>query len=173
MSNKLLVVVDMQHDFVDGVLGSEEAKAIVPKIEEYIGDWDGDIIFTMDTHKKNDYRDLTIEETYLPEHCKFKTKGWELVYDLDELKHMTCAKSINKRYKQDSFSAKFINYNDYNCIVFVGVCTDICVISSALDARSKNPYANIFVRSELCAGTTPENHEAALKVMKSCLIEIS
>ena len=47
----ILVVVDMQNDFIDGALGTKEAIAIVPKVEERIRNFKGTVLFTRDTHE--------------------------------------------------------------------------------------------------------------------------
>ena len=163
-----LIVIDMQNDFVYGCLGSVEAMNIVEnvknKISEYVSSGD-EIIFTRDTHHKN-YLD-TQEGRHLPiPHCIYGTDGWKIV---DGLEVPNC-KYINK----NSFG--WMDWDLYggviNKIEIVGVCTDICVISNALILKSMFPEVEIKVDSSCCAGTTPEKHEAALAVMKSCQIYV-
>lgn len=180
---KVLIVVDMQNDFVTGSLGTPEAQAIVPRVVEKVkefADKDYEIIFTRDVHYSN-YLEGTLEGKYLPiEHCIDATPGYYVIPELDEL-HML--------YSKDAFKSTF-GYNDwyyklqlrkrqtsllnYNHIQFeiVGLCTDICVISNALILRTEFPNSEIIVHADCCAGTTPEKHAAALEVMKSCQILI-
>ena len=171
---KVLVVVDMQNDFVSGNLGTKEAVAIVPdvkkKIEEYYNN--GDVVFfTKDTHLDG-YLD-TQEGKKLPvEHCVIGTNGWEIV---DELK--SCAKHvINKDRFGSNYLAECIHggfaSNDYDSVELVGVCTDICVVSNALLIKAWVPEMEITVDASCCAGVTPEKHRAALEVMKSCQINV-
>lgn len=176
---KFLIVIDMQNDFIGGVLGSKEAIAIVPrvkkKIDEYVDRGDT-IIFTQDTHQPS-YRTQTktIEEKTVPEHCVHLTRGWEIVDELDvkNIPHRDVFKSTfgypwnHERTISDAYIS---GENVY--IEIVGVCTDICVVSNALILRTLMPEANITVDVSCCAGTSPEAHAAALKTMKSCLINI-
>lgn len=169
---KILVVVDMQKDFVDGVLGSERARTIAPQIAEKIRAYDGGICCTIDTHGE-DYSD-TREGKYLPvPHCIRNTDGWRLCEPvaraLEERKDAVC-------FEKDSFAsealAEYIRDNQPDEIELVGVCTDICVISNALALRTAAKNARIIVDSSCCAGVTEEKHQAALLVMQSCQIEV-
>lgn len=166
---KRLIVVDMQNDFITGPLGTPEARAIVPnvkkKIEEYKARGD-EVVFTKDMHFK-DYLN-THEGRYLPiEHCMALTDGSKIIKEL-------------RGEDFDDFSvyvkSKFgcINVIDYRCNQYelIGVCTDICLISTALILRTAHCSADIVVDASCCAGTTPEKHKAALEVMKSCHIDI-
>lgn len=168
MSNKILIVVDMQNDFVTGPLGTPEAQAIVPnvknKIEEYISRGDK-VIFTRDTHYQN-YLD-TYEGKKLPvPHCIENTHGWNVI---DELDHIYC-QHINKLvFGYMGWDLRLDNPSE---IELVGVCTDICVVSNALILRSTFRKAEITVDASCCAGTTLENHNAALQVMKCCQINV-
>lgn len=165
---KTLIVIDMQNDFITGPLGTEEARAIVPrvakKIEEYAERKDR-LIFTQDTHGE-DYLE-TNEGKHLPvEHCNITTDGWRICPDLPV---PWVSEIIGKR------TFGILDWYGPLCeadIEIVGVCTDICVISNALILKSTFPEANITVDASCCAGTTPENHKAALAVMKSCHINI-
>lgn len=178
---RILVVVDVQKDFVDGALGSLEAQAIIPavakKVEQYAKMNDGLVVYTRDTHY-DDYME-TAEGKHLPiPHCIFGTDGWEIVPEvlnndaavaiLDKLtfgKHdiannlMEIANEVFNTFKIDT-------------IEIVGLCTDICVISNALILKANLPETPIYVDSKCCAGVTPEKHEAALEVMRSCQIEV-
>lgn len=180
---KVLIVVDMQHDFVDGILGTPEAKAIVPKVDELIsnGGFD-DIFYTFDTHYTQSYYN-GLEGKSIPIHCVYGTHGWSLAtmhVEADE-KHAVVKKSFGALNWFDifnhAFSKGFYRYAEpssdpFESITIVGLCTDICVVSNALILRAFFPDVPIICDASCCAGTTPENHKAALKVMKSCLIDI-
>lgn len=167
-----LIVIDMQNDFITGSLGSKEAETIVPRvkerIEKAIADSE-DIYFTKDTHYEN-YMD-TKEGEFLPvKHCIEGTSGHDIC---DELKpYEKKAKGI---FTKNTFGYKdFPNYlADYDKITIIGLCTDICVVSNAMLIKAFYPEKNIMVEKDLCAGTSVENHNAALKVMKACHIVIS
>ncbi|MHC1722175.1 MAG: cysteine hydrolase family protein [Aminipila sp.] len=163
---KTLIVVDMQRDFIDGSLGSEDAAKIIKnvkrKIEKYQSEGN-EIIFTRDTHQEN-YLD-TREGQYLPvKHCIENTKGWEI---LDELS-IPNAIYINK----PNFG--YLGWGTYHLqeVELVGVCTDICVISNALIIKAIFPESIVRVDGSCCAGITRQSHEQALAVMKMCQIEV-
>lgn len=168
--NKVLIVVDMQNDFVNGCLGSEEARNILPNVKNKISEYqkNGDIvIFTRDTHDEN-YLDSQ-EGKYLPiSHCIHGTDGWKIV---DGLEIPNCI-YINK----PNFGWKYWDTNIYlmgaDEIELIGVCTDICVVSNALILKAMYPETHIAVDASCCAGTTPESHNAALVTMKSCQIDV-
>ena len=166
---KLLIVVDMQNDFVTGSLANEECQKIVPLIENFLKNWDGEVVFTKDTHEDN-YLE-TQEGMNLPvKHCIVDTPGHDII---DEL----CPYCYNV-FEKDTFASeslsKYIDkHNEYKEVYLCGVCTDICVVSNALMIKSICPDVKLYCLSELCAGTTLEKHEAALKVMESCQIYIS
>lgn len=166
---KILVVVDMQKDFTHGALGSNEAMAIVPKVADKIKGFDGDVVFTMDTHSSI-YLD-TQEGKKLPvPHCIKDTDGWLLDESIAPLSR-GC-----KLFEKPTFGslelAEFIANRDYTEIEIVGLCTDICVISNALLLKAYLPEAKISVDSACCAGVTPESHENALAAMKMCQIDV-
>lgn len=169
---KLLVVVDMQNDFVDGALGTAEAVAIVPNVVEKVkaakeaGD---QIIFTMDTHEAN-YLE-TAEGKNLPiEHCIRETPGWKLIPPLRPLTAGT------KIVQKPTFGSTQLSYlvaiEEYDEIELIGLCTDICVISNALLLKATVPETPIIVDASCCAGVTPESHKNALEAMKMCQIII-
>ncbi len=170
MIKKLLVVVDMQNDFVTGVLGSKDAGAIVPavmgRVKEAVNAGE-DIVFTRDTHH-DDYMD-TKEGKYLPvPHCIESTPGWEII---DELKPYA-EKIINKPTFGSTDLIGFVAAGDYDEIELIGLCTDICVVSNALLLKANFPEKTYRVNASCCAGITKESHEAALLTMKMCHIEI-
>lgn len=177
---KVLVVIDMQKDFVDGALGSPEAQAIVPnvaaKVREYAEMGDSLIVYTRDTHFA-DYMD-TREGRYLPvPHCIFETEGWEIVPEV--LNYASAVVTFNKETFGYSAIAEEISYivngemdQEIESIEVCGLCTDICVVSNALILKANFPEIPFMVDSACCAGVTPEKHEAALEVMRSCQIDV-
>ena len=166
-----LIVIDMQNDFISGSLGSDEAKKIVPKVKERIEKAikDGeDIYFTKDTHYE-DYLN-TKEGQFLPvKHCIENTSGHDIC---DELKPYE--KNAKNIFIKNTFGYKDLPQylNEYDSITFVGLCTDICVISNVILTKAFYPEKNISIKKDCCAGTSVENHNAALSVMKSCHIVI-
>lgn len=169
---KLLVVVDMQVDFVNGALGTPEACGIVGKVREKIetAKIEGtEVIFTLDTHGEN-YMD-TQEGKKLPvPHCIRGTEGWQLVPELRPLAE-GCVKLEKPTFGSISL-AHLAGKGQYEEIELVGLCTDICVISNALLLKAALPEVPIRVDVSCCAGVTPESHETALKAMKMCQILI-
>lgn len=167
---RLLVVVDMQKDFIDGSLGTKEAQAIVPKVAERVmsGQAAGEeIVFTLDTHGE-DYLE-TLEGRKLPvKHCLKGTDGWQLCKEL--------AGIAGRRFEKGTFGslecAKYAAEGGYGQVELIGLCTDICVISNAMLLKAAMPQTNICVRADCCAGVTPESHINALKAMEMCQIEI-
>ena len=179
---KVLIVVDMQNDFVTGVLGSNEAVRILPnvkkKIEQYMASGD-EIIYTRDTHFES-YLD-TNEGKHLPvKHCIKDTEGWQVVSEIDNPKYQ----HINKYtfgysdWRRELTDLQFIKddadfvENKPEAIEVVGVCTDICVVSNVLILKALYPEVEITVDASCCAGVTPESHRAALETMKSCQINV-
>ena len=166
---KVLIVVDMQNDFITGSLANPYAQAIIPNIKKKIAEYkaNGDkVYFTRDTHRTN-YLE-TNEGKYLPvEHCLFGTKGWEIC---DELDDKTCF-HINKRSFGYTHWDEWLDEN-VKCIEICGTCTSICVISNALTIKSLFREAEIVVDASCCACVTPESHQHALEVMKMCQINV-
>ena len=172
----VLVVVDMQTDFVDGALGTKEAVAIVPhvaaRIEEGIAKGET-VIFTRDTHFAN-YMD-TQEGRNLPvPHCVFESEGWEIIPELRG--YAEGREIINKpTFGSPVLGNALRNLNEneeIRKITFIGLCTDICVISNALMAKGFLWEAEVAVDAKCCAGVTPESHKTALAAMKPCQITI-
>ena len=167
---KVLVVVDMQNDFIDGALGTKEAVAI--GVKEKIENFDGVVLFTRDTHETY-YLD-TQEGKKLPvPHCIRDTEGWQIRSELDALRK---TEPIDKEtFGSTDLAGELVAMNEDNeieSITFVGLCTDICVISNALLAKASLPEVPIIVDAKCCAGVTPESHENALKAMEACQIQI-
>ena len=176
---KILVVVDMQNDFVDGSLGTTEAVAIVENVKNKILQYDHDMVYaTKDTHFYNYLS--TQEGELLPiRHCIIGTDGWEIVEPIFKLigAHRVYEKQTFGSYNlADDLAYECFkdhkNTDEYPEIEIVGVCTDICVISNALMLKSKIPHAKIIVDASCCAGTTPDRHREALDIMRSCQIYV-
>ena len=168
----VLVVVDMQNDFIDGALGTKEAVAIVPKVEEKIRNFNGTVLFTRDTHE-NWYLE-TQEGKKLPvSHCIRDTEGWQIRRELDILRKTEPVdkKTFGSTDLADDLVAMNID-DEIKSITFVGLCTDICVISNALLVKAALPEVPIIVDAACCAGVTPESHENALKAMEMCQVEV-
>ena len=170
---KLLVVVDMQNDFIDGSLGTKEAEAIVDNVVKVIGTYDPkDIFATRDTHPEN-YLE-TQEGRNLPVvHCVKDTYGWQIRDEIADA--MSEAKIVDKpTFGSTDLADILYARNDKKEIEIelVGLCTDICVVSNALLLKAKMPEVKISVDSSCCAGVTPETHKAALDTMKMCQIVI-
>lgn len=174
---KVLVVVDMQNDFIDGSLANPMAQAIVQKVANYVSTFEGLIVFTRDTHY-DDYLN-TREGKKLPiPHCIKLTDGWNINKDIYKvaLKNRK-AKVVNIDKSTFSAGTQLAVAIKSECefpdeIQICGTCTDICVVSNALALVTLFDEANIVVLADLCAGVTKEKHEAALEVMRSCQIEV-
>lgn len=180
---KILVVVDMQNDFIDGPLGTPEAVSIVDKVCAKIreDEWDW-IIRTMDTH--DDGYLGTQEGEKLPVvHCVKDTAGWCSNEDVRHaIQEAQCCSAFLPKHAFGSVQLMQYFYEVYPFsiqdeqetfeLTLIGVCTDICVISNALLLKAHYPEMKIVVDAACCAGTTPEKHRMALEVMKSCQVEV-
>lgn len=166
---KILVVVDMQRDFIDGALGTPEAVAIVPYVKKVIERFDGKVFFTRDTHFAN-YMD-TQEGKNLPvKHCIKDTPGWEIHPDLEALRKTD---AIDKLTFGSSELPKILaRKENIESITFIGLCTDICVISNAMVTKAFFPEIPLIVDARACAGVTPQSHKNALEAMKMCQIAV-
>ena len=169
---KALVVIDMQNDFIDGALGTSEAQAIVgnvkKKIEQALKAGD-DVIFTQDTHYDT-YLE-TAEGKKLPvPHCFYGTNGWEICPELKEYSENA------KIFETPTFGsvtlARDLAVREYETVEFVGLCTDICVISNVLLVKAVMPESELFVDASCCAGVTPGSHKNALEAMNMCQVNI-
>ncbi len=171
---KVLVVVDMQNDFVDGALGTKEAVGIVENAASKIRNFDGAIFVTMDTHQDN-YME-TAEGKKLPvPHCIKMTDGWQL----NEKVKAALADRDYKTLEKGTFGStalvdeiRKIKGSDGMEMEFIGLCTDICVVSNVLLLKAYFPEEKITVDAGCCAGVTPESHKAALETMKMCQIDV-
>lgn len=172
---KVLIVVDMQKDFIDGALGTPEAVAIVPAAAEKIRQFNGDAIFvTLDTHGENYLQSLEGRKLPVP-HCIPGTPG----YGLDtEIQAALAGKTYTlvEKVTFGSLSLPRLIYDKFRGaplqIELLGLCTDICVVSNALILRASFPNAPMVVDARCCAGVTPESHQAALRTMQSCQIDV-
>ncbi|RHO34909.1 cysteine hydrolase [Clostridium sp. AM16-23] len=175
MAEKILIVVDMQKDFVNGSLGSKDAETIVPAVVKKAKEFDGDLIFTKDTHFEN-YMD-TQEGHFLPvPHCIKGTDGWDLIPELEKIAIERDAATYEKiTFGCPELAEDLLERNKktpIESIELVGLCTDICVVSNALLIKAFLPETPVFVDSACAAGVTREKHEAALETMRSCQIVV-
>ncbi len=170
---KLLIVIDMQNDFIDGALGTPEAVAIVENVKAKIRSYPAaDILATKDTHETHYLQ--TQEGKNLPvEHCIRGSKGWEIREDIAELLDGV------KIYEKPTFGSVAmaldvaeISQDEEIEVEMVGLCTDICVVSNALLLKAMMPEVKISVDASCCAGVTPESHDAALETMKMCQVAV-
>lgn len=166
---KILVVVDMQNDFIDGALGTPEAVAIVPYVKSLIERFDGKVYFTRDTHVEN-YMD-TQEGKNLPvPHCIKGTQGWKIRDELDSLRRTEAIDKIT--FGSSDLVNVLSSEKDIESITFIGLCTDICVISNVMITKAFFPEIPLIVDAKACAGVTPESHKTALDAMKMCQVKI-
>lgn len=171
---KVLVVVDMQNDFIDGTLGTPEAQGIVTKVVRKIEKWDGDVIFTRDTHFE-DYID-TQEGRKLPvPHCIKGTVGHQLREEVQKACDAKKAAGIDKLTFGSKELPEYLQKTypqGLEGVELVGLCTDICVISNALLLKAFFTELPVSVDASCCAGVTPESHKNALSAMKMCQVEV-
>ncbi len=168
--NDILIVVDMQNDFITGVLGTKEAVDILPRVREKIKRWKGKVIFTRDTHQKETYLKNSIEGTRIPLHCVKGSSGWEIEESLTGL--VKDGETYLDKYDRFADPMIAMKCTGIDRIEIVGVCTDICVLATALSFRCAHPDIGIYVDASCCAGTNPGKHRQALEVMKSCCINV-
>lgn len=173
---KVLVVVDCQNDFVSGALANEKAKEIVPKIAQYVKDFEGITIFTRDTHG-SDYME-TMEGKNLPvPHCIAGTEGWQVCNELMD----ACVGKENNCFVFNKptfgYALELFNFimgfkQPITEVEFCGTVTSICVISNVLGLKEHMPEVKISVHESMCADLTEEKHNAAIEVMKSCQVVV-
>lgn len=168
----ILIVVDMQNDFIDGALGTAEAVAIVPKVVEKVRGFKGTVIFTRDTHGENYMQ--TQEGRNLPvPHCIKGSQGWEVCPALEPLrKGLTIDKPTFGSAELGRLLLELDAKEPVGSITLVGLCTDICVISNAMIAKAFLTEVPVTVDAACCAGVTPESHRNALNAMKMCQVRI-
>ena len=165
---KVLVVVDMQNDFISGSLGTLEAQAIVDNVVRKIDTFDGDMICTTQDSHGDNYLD-TQEGKNLPvKHCIKGSEGWRLHEELEGFQ--------GRRFEKVTFGSiecgQYAARGGYDRVELVGLCTDICVISNAMLIKAMAPELPVEVDSTCCAGVTPQSHENALSAMKMCQIGV-
>lgn len=166
----LLVVVDMQRDFIDGALGTAEAQAVLPRVQERIRlarAEQEEVAFTRDTHTRAYLS--TQEGRRLPvAHCIEGSPGWQLAEGL--------AREGDRLFDKPAFGsvalARYVAEGAFTQVELCGVCTDICVISNALLIKAFAPEVRVCVRADCCAGVTPQRHETALAAMQACQIDV-
>jgi len=179
MEGELLVNVDMQYDFLTMALKNDAALALVPKMVEVIKKEEAEgtvVLFTLDTH--NAYYLETQEGKNLPVmHCIVGTEGHRIHKDL------LAASTEKNRVEKPTFGMTtelwketlykyFYKLNEIKRVKLMGTCTDICVVSNALALKALLPEVEIVVYEDLCAGVTPETHEAALTTMRMCQVKV-
>ncbi len=166
---KILVVVDMQNDFIDGALGSAEAVGIVPYVKSRIENFDGKVFFTRDTHFEN-YLD-TQEGKNLPvKHCIKDSFGWQIRAELDALRKTEAIDKLT--FGSDALVDVLKKEESIEEITFLGLCTDICVISNVMVVKAFFPEIPLVVDARGCAGVTVESHKTALEAMKMIQVRI-
>ena len=170
---EILVVVDMQNDFVTGPLGTPEARTILPKVAEKVKNFPSRVLFTRDTHEEN-YLESREGKVLPVPHCIRGSWGWEICPELETLRK---EEPVDKPTFGSTGLGEVLRAADQygekiGKITLAGVCTDICVISNALLLRAFLPEAEIAVDAACCAGVTPESHQTALRAMKACQIAI-
>ena len=173
--NEVLIVVDMQNDFIDGSLGTKEAEAIVEHVVEAIDRFEGSVIATRDTHPESYLSSR--EGRFLPvEHCIKDSDGWQIRKEVEEALKKKDALIIDKPTFGSEKLVEVLKEMDQKqpigTVTLLGLCTDICVVSNALLVEAAFPETDIRVLKDCCAGVTPESHEAALTTMKMCQIEV-
>ena len=166
---KILVVVDMQKDFIDGTLGTPEAVGIVAYVKKVIENFDGKVLFTRDTHFE-DYLD-TQEGRNLPvRHCIKDTPGWQIHPQLEALRKTEAIDKVT--FGSADLPQVLAREEDLESVTFMGLCTDICVISNVLLTKAFFPELPVTVDAAGCAGVTPESHKNALAAMKMCQVTV-
>lgn len=173
---KVLIVIDMQNDFINGSLGTKEAEEIVSNVVNKIKICDCTTIYTKDTHF--DYYESTLEGKKLPiRHCIKDSYGWDINRDvMDAMNSISYHNFENIKYtfgaNWDANKELKMILMDADEIELCGLCTDICVVSNALILRAMFPNKKIVVDASCCAGTSVEAHSSAILVMKNCQIDI-
>ena len=181
--NKFLVVVDMQQDFVTGVLGNDYAKAIVPNVVKLVDEFINEgypVLFTVDSHTKEGYS-KSREGKYLPiPHCLIGTDGHKIIPELESYTN----ESTNCLYKIDSFGfynlaerlketvKSYMDFYDNWEIHICGVVTNMCVLSVALNFQNLFTRSEIIIHSNACASNDPEMHQKALDIMHGLQMQI-
>lgn len=165
----VLLVIDLQNDFVDGALGNKGNDKIVKPIENLVENFDGEVIFTRDTHDENYLESL--EGSHLPvKHCIKNSKGWQI--KIDTKNHKIIDKPSFGSYELVEYLKKLNEKEKIKNIYMVGICTDICVLSNAILIKNALLNTEVIVIEDLCKATNEKNHKIALEAMKSCQVNI-
>lgn len=165
----VLLVIDLQNDFVDGALGNKGNDKIVKPIESLVENFDGEVIFTRDTHDENYLESL--EGSHLPvKHCIKNSKGWQI--KIDTKNHKIIDKPSFGSYELVEYLKKLNEKEKIKNIYMVGICTDICVLSNAILIKNALLNTEVTVIEDLCKATNEKNHKIALEAMKSCQVNI-
>ncbi|MDU7650308.1 MAG: isochorismatase family cysteine hydrolase [Anaerococcus vaginalis] len=165
----VLLVIDLQNDFVDGALGNKGNDKIVKPIESLVENFDGEVIFTRDTHDENYLESL--EGSHLPvKHCIKNSKGWQIKIDTKNYKVID--KPSFGSYELVEYLKKLNEKEKIENIYMVGICTDICVLSNAILIKNALLDTEVTVIEDLCKATNEKNHKIALEAMKSCQVNI-
>lgn len=165
----VLLVIDLQNDFVDGALGNKGNDKIVKPIENLVENFDGEVIFTRDTHDENYLESL--EGSHLPvKHCIKNSKGWQI--KIDTKNHKIIDKPSFGSYELVEYLKKLNEKEKFENIYMVGICTDICVLSNAILIKNALLNTEVTVIEDLCKATNEKNHKIALEAMKSCQVNI-
>lgn len=175
-NKKKLIIIDAQNDFITGSLGTEEARQMLPHLLDKAREFSGEILMTQDSHTE-DYLSTQEGRTLPIEHCLTGTEGWKFPPALEALREERGVKV----YPKSSFGSTALvsalkeayDAGLLDSVELVGICTDICVVSNALMIKSALPELPVYVDASCCAGVTPEKHDAALEVMKSCQIIVT
>ncbi|MDY3973916.1 cysteine hydrolase family protein [uncultured Veillonella sp.] len=173
MAHQVLVVVDMQNDFITGSLGSPTAEAIVSQVADKIRNFEGLIFYTLDTHDEG-YLESQEGKNLPVSHCVEGTPGWELASQIVEAKPIQAEYVYCKgQFGSVELAEDLRDLHDMegiDSIELVGLCTDICVVSNAMLLKAFLPEVPVIVDASCCAGVSTETHEAALTTMKTCQI---
>ncbi len=171
MAKHVLAVIDMQNDFIDGALGTKEAEAVVDKVAVQIREFDGEVVYTRDTHFEGYLETQEGKKLPVP-HCIKDTDGWQIRTQVSQAGNED-AKVFDKLTFGSVELAEYLKaMPDLESVTLIGLCTDICVISNALVIKAFLPEVTVRVNADCCAGVTPESHKNALEAMKMCQVEV-
>ena len=171
MGKQVLIVVDMQNDFIDGALGTEQAQAIVENVADKIKAFEGEVVFTRDTHFEN-YMETNEGKNLPVPHCIKDSNGWQICSKVERFITENTAVFDKITFGSVELAEYLKTINDLEEVTLVGLCTDICVISNALLIKANLPEIVISVDEKCCAGVTPQSHTNAINAMKMCHINI-
>ena len=188
---EVLVVVDMQKGFITKPLGTPQAEALVPRLVEFLKNFNGYVVATQDTHGENYSETLEGIKLNVP-HCIEGHEDWQI--DPDVLKAMEAkgdkflgiitkptfgSFELPMVIAEDVFGVKSNEVfaqggfeQNIGKIIVGGLCTDICVLNNAAILRAAFPNTIIEVRADLTEGVTPEAKETALKAMEALQIDV-